>query len=41
VESFRAVLKVDCDDAIVIANIFGVSSFGLVMVLALILVKHR
>ncbi|KAK2146668.1 hypothetical protein LSH36_590g02059 [Paralvinella palmiformis] len=40
-ESFRAMLGIDCDDAIVTANILGLSSFGIIMLTALILVKRR
>ena len=40
-ERFRAMLGVDCDDAIITANILGLSLFGIIMLTALILVKRR
>ncbi len=41
IEGFRKLLGVDCDDAIVVANIVGVGSFGVFMMLLLIFVKKR
>lgn len=41
IEDFRAFLGVDCDTAIVIANVIGVVGFGLLMFVCLILVKRR
>ena len=41
VEAFRYFLGVDCDTAIIIANIMGVGLFGLIMVIGLIVVKKR
>ena len=41
VEGFRRALGVDCDTAIVVANILGVGLFGVFMLVCLIVVKRR
>jgi hypothetical protein len=41
IEAFRAFLGVSCDRAIVIANVMGITAFGLCMLICFIVVKKR
>jgi len=41
IEGFRRLLNVECDAAIAVANIIGISLFVVVMIICLIVVKKR
>ena len=41
VEGFRQLLDVECDTAIVIANLFGVCGFVIIMCISIVIIKRR
>jgi len=41
VEGFRQLLNVECDTAIVVANLIGVCGFVMIMCIAIIFIKRR
>jgi len=41
VEGFRQLLNVECDTAIVVANLMGVCGFVIIMCIAIIIIKRR
>lgn len=41
IESFRRLLNVECDAAIAVANIIGITIFVVLMIVCLIVVKKR
>jgi len=41
VEGFRQLLNVECDTAIVVANLMGVCGFVIIMCISIVIIKRR